>query len=230
MPRFTLDIAAYARFCSMFLSTSLLFTSWMTTAAMNDQTQTSQPDPPTDPLSAISVPVMPDIEIRANPMARREYAMVITFAGIPGPISDVTASADYAVDNVECVPPLELSGARLRPEHSLDLPLQSIDANRYGLTLHADALRDEDYFGMGVCHWSLQWATVRFRSAKTEFVGAIAIDRIEAGTPVVLHYLVSDYERAPEPSSVIFGEETDLYTAEAGPRFTITLIPSEASK
>jgi hypothetical protein len=230
MSRFKLDIAAHTRSFRILTIPFLLFTSWMTAAAMNDQTQTQASEPATDPLSAISVAAMPEIEIRANPQPRREYAMVIAFAGIPGPIGDVKATADYAVDNVDCVPPLLLSGARLRPEHSLDLPLQSIDANRYGLTFHADALRDEDYFGMGVCRWSMQWATVRFRSASTEFVGAIAIDRIESGTPIVLHYLVSDYERAPEPSSVVFGEETDLYTAEAGPRFTVTLIPSEASK
>lgn len=226
MLRSMLATPAYVRLLSIFL----LSTSWMTIATMNDQTETPQTGPTRDPMEAISVTAIPEFDVRANASARKEYAIVVAFGGLPGPIADVRATADYAVDNVECVPPLLLSGARLRPEHSLELHPQSIDTNRYGLTVHTDALRDEDYFGMGVCHWSMQWATVRFRSATTEFVGAIAIDRIESGTPVVLHYLVSDYERAPEPSSIVFGEETDLFTAEAGPRFTVTLTPSEASQ
>ncbi len=226
MFRSTFAISAYVHLLSIFL----LSTSWMTIPTMNDQTETPQTGPAPDPLAAISVAEMPELEVRANASPRKQYAIVIAFDGLPGPIIDVQAIADYAVDNVECVPPLLLSGARLRPEHTLKLDLQSIDTNRYGLHLHADALRDEDYFGMGVCRWSMHWATVRFRSATTEFVAAIAINRIESGTPVVLHYLVSDYDRSQEPSNIIFGEEIDLFTAEAGPRFTVTLTPSEASE
>jgi hypothetical protein len=219
-------IVQLARVCGLLL----LITLQTTNAHMNDEILSAQSEPPPDPLSAIALAEMPSIEIRQSPKPVREYALVIAFAGLPGPVSGVQASADFAVDNVECVPPMEMSGARLRPEHSIELPLQSIDANRYATALYADALTDEDYFGLGVCRWSLNWATVRFRSAQTEFVGAIPIEDIQAGRPVTLHYLVSDYERAPQPVSVVFGEETDLYTTEAGPRFTLTLTATEVAE
>lgn len=218
--------ARFARVCGLLL----LITLQTTTAHMNDDILSPQSELPTDPIAAISVAEMPPIEVRHASKPAREYALVIAFAGLPGPVSDVQASADFAVDNVECVPPMELSGARLRPEHGIELPLQSLDANRYATALHADALVDEDYFGLGVCRWSLNWATVRFRSAQTEFVGAIPMEDIQSGRPVTLHYLASDYERAPQPVSVVFGEETDLYTAEAGPRFTLTLTATEVSE
>jgi hypothetical protein len=218
--------ARLARLCGLLF----LITFQTIPAHMNDDITSVQSELPPDPISAISVAEMPQIEVRHTPEPVREYALVIAFAGLPGPVSGVEASADFAVDNVECVPPMELSGARLRPEHSIGLPLQSLDANRHATSLHADALLDEDYFGLGVCRWSLNWATVRFRSAQTEFVGAIPLEDIQAGRPVTLHYLVSDYERAPQPVSVVFGEETDLYTTEAGPRFTLTLTATEVSE
>lgn len=118
----------------------------------------------------------------------------------------------------------------LRPEHSLALNVQPIEIHRFATMLNADALVDENYFGLGICHWSLNWATVRFESATTRFVGAIAMDQIATGKSVKLYYLTSDYHQKQSVGTAVFGEETDLFTAEAGPRFTLTITPQEASK
>jgi hypothetical protein len=199
---------------------SLLLIAYMT---MNGYMHMTEAGPP--PLQAIEAthPQLPHIDVKLNPAPKQSYALIFDFSGLPGNIENVMATADYAVENVECVPAQPVSGARLRPEHSLDLELQRIDANRYAATLHADALTDENYFGLGVCRWVLHWATLRFDSPNNRFIGAISAEQIESNQQQVLHYLTSDYQNPADPPSVVFGEETDLYTVEAGPRFTLTI-------
>lgn len=208
----------------------LAITTLMAPTTMNNTTLSAHSDPSTDAVAATAVMTLPDIDIKQNISPKRSYALGINFSGLPGSISNLVATADYVVDNVECVPPQKISGARLRPEHSQQLTLQQVDNNLFATMIHADALQDEDYFGLGVCHWGLNWATIRFESPTTKFVGAISIDQIQAGSPVEQHYLASDFGKKPEPAVAVFGEETDIFRAEAGPRFILTLTPSEAGK
>ncbi len=197
---------------------------------MNNSTEMVQSESFID-LDAVEIAApVPEIDVRQKASPKKHHDVVFTFNGLPDAISDVTATADYAVDNIECVPARVGSGARLRPEHSLSLNLQRIDGNKYATTVYTDAIEDEDYYGLGVCRWSLNWTTLRFRSATTAFVGAIAMDQMQAGKPIVLHYLISDFNNKPDPETVVFGEETDIFTAEAGRRFALTVSASEVSK
>jgi hypothetical protein len=197
---------------------------------MNNSTEMVQSESFID-LDAVEIAApVPEIDVRQKTSPKQQHDVVFTFNGLPDAISDVTATADYAVDNIECVPPHVGSGARLRPEHSLSLVLQRIDRNKYATTVYADAIEDEDYYRLGVCKWSLNWTTLRFHSATTAFVGAIAMDQMQAGKPLVLHYLVSDFQNKPDPETAVFGEENDIFTAEAGSRFTLTVFASEVSK
>jgi hypothetical protein len=205
-------------------------TTLMAPTTMNNTMLPAHPDAQTEAITATAVMKLPEIEVKQTTSPKKSYALTVNFSGLPGSISDLVATADYVVDNVECVPPQKISGARLRPEHSQKLTLQRVDNNRFATMIHADALQDEDYFGLGVCHWALNWATIRFQSQTTKFVGAISIDQIQAGSPVEQHYLASDFGKKPEPAVAVFGEETDIFRAEAGPRFILTLTPSEAGK
>lgn len=202
----------------------------MAPTTMNSTMSSAHHDAKAESITATAVMTLPDIEVKQKESPQKSYSLTFNFSGLPGSISDLVATADYVVDNVECVPPQKISGARLRPEHSQQLTLQQIDNSRFATTIHADGLQDEDYFGLGVCHWALNWATIRFQSPTTKFVGAISIDQIQAGTPVEQHYLASDFGKKPEPAVAVFGEETDIFRAEAGPRFILTLTGSEAGK
>jgi hypothetical protein len=208
----------------------LATTTMMAHITMNNGMQLEPTEQPPDQVSAIAAEKNPEIDIQKNHSPKTTYDLVLTFDALPGELSDVSATADYVVDNVECVPPLEVSGARLRPEHSLPLTLHRIDNNRFATSFDIDALVDQDYFGLGVCRWVLNWATVRFASPTTRFVGAIATDQMQADKPLKLYYLASDFNNAPDPDVAVFGEEIDIFAAEAGPRFTLTLTASEASK
>jgi hypothetical protein len=98
------------------------------------------------------------------------------------------------------------------------------DDGGYITRIHADALLDEDYFGLGVCHWGLASASVHFRSPATRFVGGIGADALTAGNAVTQHYLASDFAKKPDAMDVVFGEDSaSFYQASAGPQFTLTI-------
>ncbi len=174
------------------------------------------------------IPVaVPDIHPSPNPAPKRTYVLTLRFAGLPDALQDVAATADFEVDNRDCVPydfSRAVGGVRLPPRHSVALELKKVDATTYVARLHEDALQDEDYYGLGVCTWALNTATVHFRSIATRFVGGMPADRVVAEAEVVDHYLVRDFAQKPAPMDVVFGEETaDFYPTSAGPQFTLTL-------
>lgn len=200
------------------------FTLLTVTACMNASTATNgDTPPPADPLAAIAVESLPAIEPKENPRPVRRYALSVRFDQLPrGPLA-LRADANYAVEDVTCVPPLAPSGARPRPEHAMPVALRQGDVGQYIGELAADALADEDYFDLGVCRWSLQGANVRFESPTTAFVAYLPADRLAAGEPLTLYFLASDFEKRPDAGDVVFGEPEDIFAADAGPRFTVTL-------
>ena len=201
------------------------------TACMNaSQPSTPETLAPPDPMSAIAVEKQPAIEPTRNPDPERLYVLTVAFDEIPGAPQDVTAVADYAIDDVSCVPPLEPSGARPRPEHSVPIALHAAGSTGLSGVLAADAFLPADHFGLGQCTWSLQWATLRFRSPSTHFVAAISAEQIAAQRPVTLHFLAADFRSKPEALHVVIGEPVDIFSADAGPRFRVVLTGKAVSR
>jgi hypothetical protein len=212
------------------LAALFAITTLMAPITMNNTTLSANSDSSTEAITAAAVTELPVIEVKHKASTKASHILVANFSGLPAPLSNVTATADYVVDDVECVPSQQDSGARLRSEHSQQLVLQRDENYRFATTFDIDGLQDEDYFGLGICHWALEWVTVRFESETTKFVGALSIDQIKTGKSVQLHYLADDFENKPESGVTVFGEETDIFRAEAGPRFTLTLTANEATK
>ncbi|MFN5901506.1 MAG: hypothetical protein ACK439_00875 [Novosphingobium sp.] len=167
--------------------------------------------------------IQPGIE--RNPAPAEAYRLDFRFENAPGPFSKVRATAFYRVTNEECVRAQPFSGAVLPPEYKLDLPLQALDGNRYEAVFHRDALRDADYFGLGLCRWKLQNVVIRFASPATDFTAALfnpqdPEDKIE---PVQSYFLHRDYFTKPEPMTLVFGEKAGFYLPSMGDQFRIAI-------
>ena len=212
----------HRRFPAPLASCGLAALALLVTACMNTSSNSTEL-PPTDPQAAIAVEAMPPIEVAASPSPSEQYRLLVTFDSLPGALTALEASANYAVVNPECVPPLMPSGARLPPEHSITLDLPPSAATDHAPVFAADALQDADYFGLGVCRWGLNGVSLRFRSPTTVFSAAIDAAQVRSGETVTLHFLASDFATAPVVGGVVFGEQVDRYTAESGPRFTASL-------
>ncbi|MFZ5638332.1 MAG: hypothetical protein ACOY82_17280 [Pseudomonadota bacterium] len=200
----------------------------MTLAALTSCQSANAPDAGASGGAAMTAPTaVPDVRPVANPAPRQRYALTLRFDGLPGALTDIAATADFEVENRECVPydySRAAGGVRLPPRYSVPLALQRIDDSTYIATLHEDALLDDDYYGLGVCRWALNTATVHFHSASTHFVGGIDAERLAAEAEVVDHYLARDFAQKPTPMDVVFGEESpDFYQSAAGPQFTLAI-------
>lgn len=176
--------------------------------------------------AATAAPV-PDIHPKQNPAPKHAYALTLRFADLPAAVTRLSVTANYEVDNLDCVPldyTKALGGIRMPPEQRIELTLQRIDDNTYTTIVREDAFLDEDYYGLGVCHWSLGTASVHFHSPSTQFVGGMSADQLAVEAEVTEHYLVRDFSQKPAVGNVVFGEDKpDFYLASLGPQFRLII-------
>lgn len=196
----------------------------MTLMTMTSCQSASAPDPRSQ--DAVAAPV-PDVQARQNPAPKRVYVLALRFTGLPAAVTRLSVTANYEVDNLDCVPvdyTKAIGGIRLPPEQRIELTLQKIDDNTYATTVSEDAFLDEDYYGLGVCHWALGTASVHFHSPATQFVGGISADQLTAEAEVTEHYLVRDFAQKPAVGDVVFGEDApNFYLPSLGPQFKLSI-------
>lgn len=128
----------------------------------------------------------PDVKLNPNPKMR--YQITMTIKGAPGPFDHVEGSVDYKVTNEHCVPMQGFEGVTIAPEKRLPIRFQRVSADVYTGEVLVDALLDEDYYGMGVCHWSLVAAGASLLVNHTDVVPAIFHDDLLAQRTVERYY------------------------------------------
>ena len=196
----------------------------MTLMTMTSCQSASAPDPRSQ--DAVAAPV-PDVQARQNPAPKRVYVLALRFTGLPAAVTRLSVTANYEVDNLDCVPvdyTKAIGGIRLPPEQRIELTLQKIDDNTYATRVNEDAFLAEDYYGLGVCHWALGTASVHFHSPATQFVGGISADQLTAEAEVTEHYLVRDFAQKPAVGDVVFGEDApNFYLPSLGPQFKLSI-------
>ena len=62
-----------------------------------------------------------------------------------------------------------VSGVKVIPTKQINLDLIRVDDETFKIEVFADKILDADYFGHGVCHWSLTAATFSGTIGKTRF-------------------------------------------------------------
>lgn len=98
---------------------------------------------------------MKDPDIKQNPNPKMRYEITVSIKDAPGTFDTVQAFAGYDVDNTRCVPLTPGSGATLAPGKSVPVALTRVAENIYTGTVYLDQLQDEDYYGLGACHWKM---------------------------------------------------------------------------
>ncbi|WP_157935118.1 hypothetical protein [Xanthomonas prunicola] len=90
-----------------------------------------------------------------NPHPVKRYEVIAT-SHAPGPWDSFEgAYIGYDVINTECVPMIPVIGEQHVPNTSLDVPMVRVDDHTWKGYFYRDALLDEDYFKLGVCHWDV---------------------------------------------------------------------------
>ena len=131
-------------------------------------------------------------DIKQNPHPTKRYEITIEIKGAPGPFDSVNGFALFQVDNVECAPVEPSAGVHLTPQKSVPLALTRV-GNTYKGTFYGDQLLDENYFGLGVCHWALASAGVNLNVQKVVFSAGLVVNEINAQKPLTTYYANASY-------------------------------------
>jgi hypothetical protein len=172
-------------------------------------------------------------DIKQNPHPRMRYEITVTIQDAPGPFDSINGDVQYGVANDDCVPLQPFSGAQLSPDKHVPLVFTRVSGNLYKATMYADLLLDEDYYGRGVCHWSIVGASADLRIKDGALSPAIFHDDIMAQKPVTTYFANGDYLAATKKSSgderAIFGSPNRaLYGSDSRTDlFSITLAAKE---
>lgn len=127
-------------------------------------------------------------DIKLNPHPKMRYEITLTIEDAPGPFDAVEGSAGYQVANDRCVPLTSFSGVRLTPEKHVPMVLTRVNDKVYKGELYVDLLADEDYFGLGLCRWSMPFADFDLQIGNLAFAHAIALKDILAGKSVTRYF------------------------------------------
>ncbi|OWT68947.1 MULTISPECIES: hypothetical protein [unclassified Achromobacter] len=113
----------------------------------------------------------PDIKLNSD--ARMKYEITATVSDPSLAFEPVKGFADYVVDTPNCVPLTRFTGATIAPEYRAPVELTRVGPNTYRGELTFDLLKDEDYYGQGMCHWTLVAVSTDFHRHKTNFSPAL---------------------------------------------------------
>ena len=133
----------------------------------------------------------PDIKLNAHPKMR--YEITLTIEDAPGPFDAVEGSAGYQVSNDRCVPLQPVSGARHTPRKHVPIALTRVSDKVYKGELYVDLLQDEDYFGLGLCRWSMPFANFGLQIGNLVFGHSIALEDILASKSVTRYFNNQSY-------------------------------------
>lgn len=122
-----------------------------------------------------------------NPAPAQAYRITIRIDDAPGPLASVRAFAQYDVVNPECLPPPGANAGGHTspiPTTAEELALTRAADGSYSGVVYADAMRDADLHGRGICRWELMQVQAQARAtgapADTNFGPNISGDVIRA--------------------------------------------------
>lgn len=119
---------------------------------------------------------------RKNPHPVQRYEVIAT-ADAPGPWDSVKGYVSFGVTNVNCVPRDPFSGARNVPNTDFEFEMTKVGPNTWKGYFYRDALQDENYFGLGICHWDATQASPVFAvHGETFTAGALLQKALQTGS------------------------------------------------
>jgi hypothetical protein len=152
---------------------------------------------------------MEDPTAKANPNARIRYELTVRTDTAVDRFDSIRGSVDYRVDNESCVPAAPITGAHDVPTKHVPIKLRPVGNDTLVGTMETDLLLDEDYFGLGVCHWTFVAVNVDFNIGKGKLYTSLVLRDLESGIQISRAYPNRVFElRGTEfaiPGSVLDG-------------------------
>ena len=113
----------------------------------------------------------PKVQINPNPSAR--YRVHFTVDKTPKQFDAIDALVNYDIANEDCLPRDKFSGARRAPSGRIYATLEKAADGSTVANIATDGLLDEDYYGLGVCHWKFVAVSIRLHVDKLIYSTAL---------------------------------------------------------
>ncbi|WP_434777275.1 hypothetical protein [Neisseria sp. Ec49-e6-T10] len=130
-----------------------------------------------------------------NPNPQKHYQMTITVENAPGSFEKLETSISYEAPN--CTYQFAgLSAATAHPDKNIPLQFKKIADNKYRGDFYVDAMKDEDYYGQGVCKWDFRRLIALFSATNseqnTQFSASISPEDLQT-KKIEINHLKEDY-------------------------------------
>ncbi|WP_196298208.1 hypothetical protein [Xanthomonas albilineans] len=127
-----------------------------------------------------------------NPHPIKRYEVIAT-SHAPGPWDSIKAYIGYDVINPKCVPMIPFIGEQHMPNTGLDVPMTRVDDHTWKGYFYRDALLDEDYFKLGVCHWDATSISANAISQGVKFGWGGLLEELLRDSPETSYFKKSVY-------------------------------------
>ena len=127
-----------------------------------------------------------------NPHPFKRYEVIAT-SHAPRPWESIKAYIGYDVINAKCVPMIPFIGEQNMPNTGLDVPMVRVDDHTWKGYFYRDALEDEDYFKLGVCHWDVTSVGISAVGKKVRFNWGSMLVELLHGSPSTRYFKKSVY-------------------------------------
>jgi hypothetical protein len=136
---------------------------------------------------------MKNPDIKLNPHPKMRYEIMLTIEDAPGPFDAVESFVGYEVVNGNCVPLTPFTGATITPTKHVSMELTRISDKVYTGELYVDRLIDEDYFGLGLCRWSMTFTNFSLRIGNLVVAHSISLEHVLAVDSVTRYFNNQSY-------------------------------------
>lgn len=129
---------------------------------------------------------------KKNPHPVKRYEITAT-ADAPGPWDSVKGYIVYEVSNRECVPRGSFTGGQNIPNIDFDFDMTRVDDKTWKGYFYEDLLQDEDYFGLGACHWSVATIAPKFTVHGSSFTPGDALSVFQSKGQETEYFRKADF-------------------------------------
>ncbi len=173
---------------------------------------------------------------KKNPHPVQRYEVTAT-TDAPGPWDSVSGYIGFDVVTPECTPENKFLGVHILPKDvGVDIEMTRIAENTWSGYFFRDFIQDEDYYGLGGCHWDATSVTADFTARKVRFNSGSVLDDVLQKGPQSAYFRKSDFRKSEGLDSALvrygapnFSAARPEYIKEPADFFPITLMVTKVT-
>lgn len=166
-------------------------------------------------------------DVKLNPNARMRYEITMTVKDAPGPFDRIEGRLLYRVSTSSCLPETSLVG-RLAPKWREPVIMKHVAHNVYRTEIYADRLRDEDYFGLGICHWRMESLSLQLVTGSLSINPSIISNDIFNGS-LITRYFTNESYADKSRSRIDIGADNPSHYKLPNDTFSVDLRATEVT-